>query len=39
MRIKDLLYSLIFIKDIAIEGKKRCKVKDYFNGIKKEDLK
>lgn len=30
--------SLIFIKDIAIEGKKRCKVKDYFNGIKKESL-
>ena len=25
--------GLIFIKDIAIEGKKRCKVKDYFNGI------
>ena len=30
--------SLIYIKDIAIEGKKRCKVKDYFNGIKKEKL-
>ena len=30
--------SLIYIKDIAIEGKKRCKVKDYFNGIKKENL-
>lgn len=30
--------SLIYIKDIAIEGKKRCKVKDYFNGIKKESL-
>ena len=30
--------SLVYIKDIAIEGKKRCKVKDYFNGIKKEIL-
>ena len=30
--------SLIYIKDIAIEGKKRCKVKDYFNGIKKETI-
>lgn len=30
--------GLIYIKDIAIEGKKRCKVKDYFNGIKKESL-
>lgn len=29
---------LIGIKDIALEGKKRCKVKDYFNGIKKESL-
>ena len=31
--------GLIYIKDIAIEGKKRCKVKDYFNGIKKETHK
>ena len=30
--------GLIYINDIAIEGKKRCKVKDYFNGIKKESL-
>jgi len=30
--------GLIYIKDIAIEGKKRCKVKDYFNGINKESL-
>lgn len=30
--------GLIYIKDIAIEGKKRCKVREYFNGIKKESL-
>ena len=30
--------GLIYIKDIAIEGKKRCMVKDYFNGIKKDSL-
>ena len=30
--------GLIYIKDIAIEGKKRCKVKDYFNGIDKYSL-
>lgn len=30
--------GLIYIKDIAIEGKKRCMVKDYFNGVKKESL-
>lgn len=30
--------GLVYIKDIAIEGKKRCMVKDYFNGIKKENL-
>lgn len=30
--------GLIHIKDIAIEGKKRCKVKEYLNGIKKENL-
>lgn len=30
--------SLIYIKDIAIEGKKRCLVKDYLNGVKKENL-
>ena len=30
--------GLIYIKDIAIEGKKRCKVKDYFNGIDKNSL-
>lgn len=30
--------GLIFIKDMAIEGKKRCKVKDYFNGIKSKSL-
>lgn len=30
--------SLINIKDIMIEGKKRCQVKDYFNGIKKTSL-
>lgn len=29
---------LINIKDIMIEGKKRCQVKDYFNGIKRESL-
>ena len=28
----------IQILDIALEGKKRCKVRDYFNGIKKESL-
>ena len=26
------------ILDIALEGKKRCMVKDYFNGVKKESL-
>lgn len=30
--------NLIKIKDIAIEGKKRCKVKDYLNGINKKEL-
>lgn len=30
--------NLIKIKDMAIEGKKRCKAKDYINGIKKEKL-
>ena len=30
--------KLIKIKDIAIEGKKRCKVKEYLNGIKKDEL-
>jgi len=30
--------SKIKIKDIKLEGKKRCKVKDYLNGIKKEEL-
>ena len=30
--------GLIYIKDIAIEGKKRCRVKDYFNGIDKKSL-
>ena len=30
--------SLINIKDIMIEGKKRCQVKDYFNGINKISL-
>jgi methionyl-tRNA formyltransferase len=30
--------GLIYIKDIAIEGKKRCLVKDYFNGVKKDSL-
>lgn len=30
--------GLIYIKDIALEGKKRCQVKDYINGIKKENL-
>ena len=30
--------SIVYIKDIAIEGKKRCRVKDYFNGIKKNSL-
>ena len=29
---------LIKIKDIAVEGKKRCKVYDYLNGIKKDNL-
>lgn len=28
----------IKVLDIALEGKKRCKVKEYFNGIKKESL-
>lgn len=30
--------GLLKIKEIAIEGKKRCLVRDYFNGIKKESL-
>lgn len=30
--------NLIKIKDIAIEGKKRCKAKDYLNGIDKKKL-
>lgn len=30
--------NLIKIKDIAIEGKKRCLVKDFLNGVKKDDL-
>lgn len=30
--------NLIKIKDIAIEGKKRCKSKDYLNGINKKEL-
>ena len=30
--------GLVYIKDIALEGKKRCMVKDYFNGIKKNEL-
>ena len=30
--------GLLKIKEIAIEGKKRCLVHDYFNGIKKESL-
>ena len=30
--------SLIKILDIAIEGKKRCKVKDYLNGVDKKNL-
>jgi methionyl-tRNA formyltransferase len=32
------LDKLIKITDIAIEGKKRCQVKDYLNGINKEEL-
>ena len=28
----------IKILDIALEGKKRCRVRDYFNGVKKESL-
>ena len=27
----------ILLKDIKLEGKKRCLVKDFINGIKKED--
>ena len=30
--------NLIKIKELAIEGKKRCKVIDYLNGINKEEL-
>ncbi len=30
--------NLIKIKELAIEGKKRCKAIDYLNGIKKEEL-
>ena len=30
--------GIIKIKDISIEGKKRCKVKDYLNGINKNKL-
>ena len=30
--------GFIKILDIALEGKKRCKVKEYFNGIKKNSL-
>lgn len=30
--------SYLKLLDIALEGKKRCRVKDYFNGIKKESL-
>lgn len=30
--------GLIKIKDLAIEGKKRCRAKDYINGIKREEL-
>lgn len=30
--------GLIFIKEIALEGKKRCMVKDYLNGVRKENL-
>ena len=30
--------NLIKIKELAVEGKKRCKTKDYLNGIKKEEL-
>lgn len=35
VRVKD---SYLKILDIALEGKKRCKVREYFNGIKKESL-
>lgn len=44
--IEDILSSgiivntkdyLIILKDIKLEGKKRCLVKDFLNGIKKED--
>lgn len=30
--------GLLKIKDIGIEGKKRCKIQEYLNGIKKEEL-
>ena len=30
--------NLIKIKELAIEGKKRCLTKDYLNGIKKEEI-
>lgn len=30
--------KLIKIKDIALEGKKRCKVREFLNGVKKEEL-
>ena len=39
---KDGIYvatkdKVIRITDIKLEGKKRCKIKDFINGIKKED--
>lgn len=30
--------GLIKVKDLAIEGKKRCKASEYINGVKKEEL-
>ena len=30
--------NLIKIKELAVEGKKRCKTRDFLNGIKKEEL-
>lgn len=36
--IVQCLDGYVKILDIAVEGKKRCMVRDYFNGIKKESL-
>lgn len=36
--IVQCLDGYVKILDIAVEGKKRCMVRDYFNGVKKESL-